>query len=331
MRQWRQDNGVTIDITKRPIFALAAAALAFLMLAGTAWPASIEPRGRVPAAVPGVAAAGQAIVRTDPLTLSVAVGSTVTVDIYIEDVVALYGADVELAFDPALVQVQDSDPDTSGIQIQPLYGFMSPDLVLEQVACNAPDPAGGQCQSGGLAWYVATQFNPSLPVSGSGAIAAVTFKGLRDGVSPLIITHRKLSDRDGMEIPSAARDGQITVGAGVPDTPTAAPTLPPTLTSTATSTPTVAPTVTSTVTSPVTPAATLTPTETPADTPAPAATPMATPSMTLTPAPTLTSTASATATPSLTFTPAVTPTLTPGPTGTPAPPRRWLYLPFIRR
>ena len=52
----------------------------------------------------------EAIVRCDPSTLHAFVGTTVSVTIYVQDVVDLYGLDVRLMFDPAFVQVVDADP-----------------------------------------------------------------------------------------------------------------------------------------------------------------------------------------------------------------------------
>ena len=46
-------------------------------------------------------------------------------------------------------------------------------------------------------------------MSGSGALAAVTFKRLKPDVTPLKIITRELSDRNGVMIPSTVQDGRV--------------------------------------------------------------------------------------------------------------------------
>ena len=105
-----------------------------------------------------------AVVRCNPAVITASVQSRVSVEIYVENVVDLYGADVRLSFDPALAQVADADPVASGVQIEILRDFLKPDFVVRKIADN----------TAGTIWYAATQVNPTLPVSGSGALARVT-------------------------------------------------------------------------------------------------------------------------------------------------------------
>ena len=53
------------------------------------------------------------------LSSSVSGSSPLTVDIVLDDVVDLYGAEVHLTFDPAVLQVQDADSNAPGEQIAP--------------------------------------------------------------------------------------------------------------------------------------------------------------------------------------------------------------------
>ena len=88
------------------------------------------------------AAPGQtAIVRPDPLVATVPVGGQVVVNIYVQDVQNLYGADIRFSYDPAVLEVQDANPAASGVQIQPLSSFLNPDFVVRNTACNVIDPA----------------------------------------------------------------------------------------------------------------------------------------------------------------------------------------------
>jgi hypothetical protein len=260
----------------------AAAGALLLSLAAFLFPAT--------AAVPSPAGpSANARARLDPVDAWVELGKTTVVNMYIQDIVNMYGADIRLTFDPSLVEVVDADVYSPGTQIQPLYGFLRPDFVIKRGACNAVEPENPDCAEAGFIWYAVTQLNPAPPVTGSGAIAAITFRGLRTGSAPIIMTYAKAADRNGLTIPLALTDGAITVTAGPP--PTATPTLSPTSTPTASAT--------------LTPTATASPTET--QTPTPTSTPTITPTPTETP------------TPSPTFTPSITPTPSNTPTATPIP------------
>jgi len=140
------------------------------------------------------------IVRCDPATVVGPLGGTVDVDIYVENVVELYGADVRLSFDTTALQVVDADPAASGVQIQLLDTFLSPDFVVRKVADNDE----------GTIWYAATQVNPTEAVSGSGPLARITFSALRPGAFTLPITYYKLARRDSLEIPATAQGCAVT-------------------------------------------------------------------------------------------------------------------------
>lgn len=158
-------------------------------------------------------AAGPAIARPDPLTSKVAAGEIFTVNLYLQDVVDAYGADIRLCFDQTVLEAQDTDAFRPGIQIQPLSSFMTPGFVIKQEASNTPDAGRDECKTSGFAWYAFTQLNPAPPVSGSGPIAAIKFKALKDGVSPLTIAYHKAADRNGIEVPTTGQDGSVQVGA----------------------------------------------------------------------------------------------------------------------
>lgn len=173
-------------------------------------------------------AQGETRVRLDPLASEVQVGETINVDIVIEDVADLYGVDVRLSFDPALLEVQDADPATAGVQIQK-GTFPAPDFVVRNEADNGA----------GTVWYAASQQNPTAPISGSGIAASITFKGLTMGASSVAFTYQKIVKRDGERIPAGTQDGQIVVLAGA--APTSTPTSRPKPTDTPRPTPTSRP------------------------------------------------------------------------------------------
>jgi LysM repeat protein len=199
------------------------------------------------------------VVRVAPAPQQIEGGQTTTADIVIEDVAELWGAEIELRFNPALLQVQDADPGAEGVQIQP-GSFPSPDFVAENRVDNAT----------GIVNYVVTQLAPKEPVKGSGVLASITFQGMSQGSSDLTISVAKLATNQGQPILAAFQAGRIAVGIEMatltavspsPMPPTASPTPQVTSAAAQPETATPAPQVTPTATPPeATAAPTLPPT-----------------------------------------------------------------------
>jgi LysM repeat protein len=147
------------------------------------------------------------------------VGSTTTIEIRVDNVSGLAAADVELRFNPSVLQVQDADPNREGIQIQP-GNFPAPDFVAVNTADNAA----------GIIRYALTQLPPHAPVNGSGVMASVVFRGVNAGQADVVFNVVNLANAQGQPIPSTAQGGTIMVGTGPPPTPPVWPTptlLPP--------------------------------------------------------------------------------------------------------
>ena len=167
------------------------------------------------------AAASQAgtVVRVAPISGQIGVGSTTTIEIRVDNVSGLAAADVELRFNPSVLQVQDADPNREGIQIQP-GNFPAPDFVAMNTADNAA----------GIIRYALTQLPPHAPVNGSGLMASVAFRGVNAGQADVVFNVVNLANAQGQPIPSTAQGGTIVVGTGPPPTPPVWPTptlLPP--------------------------------------------------------------------------------------------------------
>ena len=153
--------------------------------------------------------ASGATVSLSPSSSQVNVGATTTVNIRVASVTSLYGAEVHLTFNPALLEVVDSDGGTAGVQIQP-GTFLSADFTAQ----NVVDQAAGKID------FAVAQMPPNQPVSGDGVLATITFKGRADGSSNVGFVSVILSDRDGMAIGSSTQGGSVTVGAGGTPVPT---------------------------------------------------------------------------------------------------------------
>jgi LysM repeat protein len=248
-----------------------------LLLVGCDLPRPADAAGDIDAFVPPAEVAAQVsppavaaqtdntVVRLQPATQQLKVGEMGNVQILIENVTNLMGIEIELQFAPNIIQIQDTDPDKEGIQIQP-GDFLTSDFVKSNMVDNT---------TGNIS-YVIVQIPPTLPVSGNGVLATITFQAVAQGSSNLTLSKVKLADSEGRPISATIQSGQVTVDGGM-EQPTA------TFTATATSVP-GQPTPTSTFT-PVPGVETPTPTFTPVQ---PTATPTPTPTSppsTITPIP----------------------------------------------
>jgi hypothetical protein len=118
-----------------------------------------------------------------------------TVEVMAENVTDLYGAEFRLKYDPAVLAVQDDQPDQEGIQVA--AGTLLP---ADQgfVVANQADPAEGTIT------FAMTLLNPAPPASGSGPLARITFEVLQDVPSTISVEKAKLVAVDLQTITSEA-------------------------------------------------------------------------------------------------------------------------------
>jgi LysM repeat protein len=150
------------------------------------------------------------VIRFEPAAVQLAAGSPQVIELRIENVINLAGADVQVQFNPAVLQVQDADTGREGIQIEP-GSFPAPDFVAANVVSNTV----------GLLQYAVVQIPPTQPVSGSGLLARITFQTIAEGTSDLIFTRADLASGQAQPIAVTRQSGQIVVsGPGPIVTPT---------------------------------------------------------------------------------------------------------------
>lgn len=166
------------------------------------------------------------------------------VPVIVRDVVELYAVDIEIRFDPAVLQVQDAAPNQTGIQVG-LGTFLDAGLILYNQVDNDE----------GLIRFAMTQVNPSEPKSGEGIVLVLYFAAQAEGDSALEVSFTEASTNGGEAIALDGVDGIVTVSAGaaqkeatqipvqdieqVTIIPTMAPTATPTITPTFEPTPTL--------------------------------------------------------------------------------------------
>ena len=65
-------------------------------------------------------------------------GSTMTIDIFVANVENMNGADIQINFNPAIIQLDDAVSNQEGVQIQP-GNFLAPDFIAENEVNNQTD------------------------------------------------------------------------------------------------------------------------------------------------------------------------------------------------
>ena len=214
--------------------------------------------------------ASLAVIQALPAEQRFVQGQNADVDLEIGGAKQLYAAQLRLSFNPRIVTVRDADPAQPGVQIEP-GSLLPPSLGI--IAVNDVDNQRGEIL------YAVLLSTPAPPIYGTGAIARITFEGIKNGATPLDIREARLFDPAGNRLSAVSAGARLVVLP--PPTPTATPTLPPSPTSTLPPTtpypapPTETPSVPTATPSPTVP-----------QPPAPTSTPTLTPVPTLTPTPT---------------------------------------------
>ncbi|MCB9135279.1 MAG: hypothetical protein H6636_07620 [Anaerolineales bacterium] len=198
---------------------------------------------------------GNPLLWVNPSTPNMAVGETVTVTLQIDQATDVFAIELEMTYDPAIIQIVDADPGTNGIQIT-TGDCPAPDFVIQNTASNVT----------GTLNYAVTQL--SAPGCTGGTVAQVTFQGISNGSSPFTFATSLIADTNGMTITHTTQSGLISVGpTPTPtDTPISTSTFTPSPTATGSVTPTNTPTPTNTLTPTNTPTHTATPSPTATDT-----------------------------------------------------------------
>jgi len=149
--------------------------------------------------IAGTAAAQEGTrVSLAPEALALSPGDTGTLEIRVENVAHLAGAEVHLTFDATLLEIVDADSKMEGAQIT--HGdFLSPDFVVQNVA----DPSAGTID------YAITCMPLDKAASGSGVLARITFNTLAEGETEVKIRSTLLADVQGQAIAVETGPGVI--------------------------------------------------------------------------------------------------------------------------
>jgi LysM repeat protein len=140
------------------------------------------------------------IIRFQPVTQQLNVGDTSNVEIWVDNAVDLVAVDVQVGFDPNVLQVQDFDPGQEGNQIQ-LGNFVSPDFIIR----NQADNSAGQIS------ISFAQLAPTPPASGGGWLATIPFEATGQGTSQWTFSLAELATGNGQFLAVTSQPGQVIV------------------------------------------------------------------------------------------------------------------------
>jgi hypothetical protein len=147
-----------------------------------------------------------------PNMIQVETGDEFEVDVIISDAIDLYGIQFDLAFDPAILQVMDTNPNSSGIQVM-LGDFPFPDFV----ALHEVDNLEGRIS------YACTQMRPREPVSGSGTALIIRFMATGAGETQLLLQGALAATED-YDLDTTTTAGRVVVVQRAPTATTTADT-----------------------------------------------------------------------------------------------------------
>ena len=136
-----------------------------------------------------------------PSYKEISLGDTGATEVRVADVVNLYGVQFRVNFDPDVVQGVDADPNMPGVQMEIGSLFSGKDYF---VARNSVDNAAG------VGEFVVTLVAPATPISGTGALAVITWQGKNAGQSPITLTLTGLAPAS--PICHTIENGSIRVG-----------------------------------------------------------------------------------------------------------------------
>jgi hypothetical protein len=103
----------------------------------------------------------------------------------------LYTFEFQLSFEPAIIE---------GVKVEP-GGFLTPDWELENRIDN----------ESGVVAYALSHLNPREPVTGTGALATITWRGIATGTSPITFSYAALYARGSVALPASTVNGEIVV------------------------------------------------------------------------------------------------------------------------
>ncbi|MGE3075191.1 MAG: hypothetical protein AB7N24_15660 [Dehalococcoidia bacterium] len=133
---------------------------------------------------------GTATLAFSPPPGAIGAGQHATYVLGIANATRLFGADIEISFDPKAVAIVDADPAKDGVQVK-LGPFLDPGFVVYNLADNTT----------GKLRVTFTQVAPTAPATGSGALLSFEINAVAGGDPGLKVAAALLARDDGTEQP----------------------------------------------------------------------------------------------------------------------------------
>lgn len=143
----------------------------------------------IPAGIPSASMAGNARLDLHSESPKIKPGDETVVEIRVQNMVSVYGAEFALSFDPDVLEVVDSDIQASGVQIAPGEFF---DLSRNHFPLqNHVDNSKGSVR------YAVSMLNPAPAAQGDGAMARIAFRAKSLGQADVRIESSTFGTRGG--------------------------------------------------------------------------------------------------------------------------------------
>ncbi len=148
---------------------------------------SLTPEAPEPTATPkgGARAADTRPHCARALVVRAHAGTGRQIDIVLDGLKDLYGAEVHLTFDPSVVQVHDADPDLPGTQVRPGAAFSK---VSSFVALNRVDNQRGTID------FAVTLLGDTRPLQGRIVLASFELLAIKEGTTEIGFAKVLLAD-----------------------------------------------------------------------------------------------------------------------------------------
>lgn len=153
-------------------------------------------------ATTSVLAQDESWIRLSTDRVDVKVGKEFTVDVLIESAPKVYGVDVQLVYDPAVLEVVDMDGEADGIQIAP------GDFLDQEQSYPLQNQVDNQT---GTIDYAATLLNPAPEAEGDGVLCQVTFRAIADGSVELSLSEGSFGTTEGETVYPRFEGDTITI------------------------------------------------------------------------------------------------------------------------
>ncbi|MFZ5809006.1 MAG: cohesin domain-containing protein [Chloroflexota bacterium] len=141
-----------------------------------------------------------AVLKVEPEIVGIKPGDLIEISVQGEALQELYGAELHLRFEAAILEIQDADANQDGVQCTPGEMWREGFTALNRVE-----------QQNGRIDFAVTLLNPAPAFSGAGVILKCQARGKRLGSSEIAIESAILATREGTQIAFNAQNGRVEV------------------------------------------------------------------------------------------------------------------------